>query len=63
MRDVLVRLAYSHPPCTCETWDNAAHGELCILQVVRDAEIEILRLRNVRSESDRPDSGGNNTPL
>lgn len=45
MRDILVRLAHSHPPCTCGAWFGEPHGELCILQVVRDAETEILRLK------------------
>ena len=45
MRDILVRLAHSHPTCTCGAWFGEPHGELCILQVVRDAEAEILRLR------------------
>jgi hypothetical protein len=52
MRDILVRLAYSHPLCTCltKTPELAYHDELCIYRVVRDAEVEILRLRAENKE-------------
>lgn len=51
MRDILVRLAHTHPACTCSAWDGEAHDELCILQVVRDAEAEILRLRFIANDT------------
>ncbi len=52
MRDILVRLAHSHPLCTCltKTPDIKYHDELCIYRVVRDAEAEILRLRTEDSK-------------
>lgn len=47
MRDILVRLSYTQVPCTC--FSNSAkiteHDELCIRRVIREAEVEILRLR------------------
>lgn len=46
MRDILVRLAHSHPPCTCSAWFGEPHDNLCILQVVRDAEAGIRTLRD-----------------
>lgn len=45
MRDILVRLAYTNPTCTCSAWFGEPHGELCMLRVVLDAETEIRRLR------------------
>ncbi len=51
MRDILVRLAYSNPTCTCGAWFGEPHGELCILQVVLDAEAEIRRLRFIANDT------------
>ena len=45
MRDIITRLANVQPECTCDAWFGEPHEELCILQVVRDAETEILRLK------------------
>ena len=47
MRDVLVRLSYVNPRCTCltKTPETQYHDELCLYRVVHDAEAEILRLR------------------
>ena len=47
MRDILVRLSYVTPRCTCltKTPETQYHDELCIYRVVHDAEAEILRLR------------------
>lgn len=50
MRDILVRLAHSTPACTCGAWFGEPHGELCIYQVVRDAEAEIVRQRELESD-------------
>lgn len=51
MRDILVRLAYSNPTCTCSAWFGEPHEELCILRVVRDAEAEIRRLRFIADDT------------
>ncbi len=47
MRDILIRLAYSHPKCTCltKTPEPEYHEELCIYRVILDAQAEIERLR------------------
>lgn len=47
MRDVLARLNYVNPRCTCltKTPEPQYHDELCMYRVVRDAEAEIVRLR------------------
>jgi hypothetical protein len=52
MRDILVRLAYTHPLCTCltKTPELVYHDELCTYRVVREAESEILRLRSENKE-------------
>lgn len=48
MRDIAVRLSYTHVPCTCfsKSKDAMQHDELCTHRVVREAELEILRLRD-----------------
>ena len=58
MRDILVRLSYVNPRCTCltKTPEVQYHGELCIYRVVRDAEAEIVRLRNP-PRGPKPDTG------
>jgi len=47
MRDILVRLAYSHVQCTCltKTPEPEYHEELCLYRIIRDAESAILQLR------------------
>jgi hypothetical protein len=47
MRDILVRLSYTHPLCSCltKTPETRFHDELCVYRVVRDAEREIADLR------------------
>jgi hypothetical protein len=50
MRDILVRLAYTHPACSCGAWHLMPHEELCMVSLVREAEEEILRLRALCSK-------------
>lgn len=47
MKDILVRLSYTHILCSCltKTPEPAYHEELCPYRVVRDAETEIIQLR------------------
>ena len=47
MRDILARLNYVNPRCTCltKTPEHSYHDELCMYRVVHDAKAEIVRLR------------------
>lgn len=47
MRDILPRLAYSRPLCSCltKTHETKYHDELCAYRVSSDAEDAIMRLR------------------
>ena len=47
MKDILTRLSYTHPLCTCltKTPETQYHDELCVYRVVRDAEIEVTKLK------------------
>lgn len=47
MSDIVARLQHTHIPCTCfvRNADYMQHSEHCTHRVVREAEVEILRLK------------------